>query len=499
MDNFEKFLENLEHLNFLSKIQKSKAFSFLFPNLALALGALIYLLIRFNDVNTLVPFWYVKPWGEMQLAPKSLLFLIPSISAVFTLLGFMLYGYLKKHYFRYGPEILVAVLFGTNILLSYSLFRIVQLASQPFKPFIPVLYTDLATYALLAFGLVYVITPYFIRFATKHGIVTNPNYHDHPGMVLAQPSARGGGVVFAIGVLVVSMLFVKMTPQVSAIYIGIVLLAILGFLDDYQNTHPKSALKILEKPWLRLVLLFSIVSVLAYFDVLITFVNLPFAGLVTFDTYKVTLLGGTIAPVAILVTILWVVWIMNLLSWSNGIDGQYCGIVGIAAVVIALLALRFVPLEPYQQNIAKLAIIMAGASFGLTAFNWHPSKIMWGFGALTAGFGLSAVSIIIGSKIATSIIVILVPFLDALVTVLRRVLQGKNPLKGDRGHLHHLLLDKGWSVKQSALFYWVSTGVLGLVALLSSESVVFQTLLVLSGVIASVILIANFWKLPSRR
>ncbi len=196
-----------------------------------------------------------------------------------------------------------------------------------------------------------------------------------------------------------------------------------------------------------------------------------------------------LVPVA--VTSLWIVWIMNVLSWSNGVDGQFPGIVGIASLLIAILALRFKELTEIHHQIALLSVISAGAAFGSVKYNWHPSKIMWGFGAMSAGLVIASLAILAQAKIAVSVLILLIPFLDALVTVGRRILKGKNPLKGDRGHLHHILLDKGWSVSMVALFYWFATAIFGIIGLLSPERVVLKVTFLIVGVVASILIFFN--------
>ena len=127
---------------------------------------------------------------------------------------------------------------------------------------------------------------------------------------------------------------------------------------------------------------------------------------------------------------------------------------------------------------------------------------MWGFSAVAAGAVLTTLSILVNAKTATSIVIILIPFLDAVVTFGRRIIQKKNPLKGDRGHLHHILLDRGWSHKKIAVFYWISTAVFGLIGILSSEKYVGLVTLTLSGIVASFIILLNLksvWKQQASR
>ena len=182
---------------------------------------------------------------------------------------------------------------------------------------------------------------------------------------------------------------------------------------------------------------------------------------------------------------------LNVLSWSNGIDGQYAGIVGVASFIILLLALRFDPLESVHKRVALLAAISVGTSFGFVKYTWHPSKVLWGFGAVGAGLVLSVLSILVNAKIITSIIIILIPFLDALITAVRRILQGKNPLKGDRGHLHHILMRRGWSVRKIAIFYWVTAALFGLFGYLTADKNTLQLGLILTGVVAFILVLLN--------
>lgn len=91
---------------------------------------------------------------------------------------------------------------------------------------------------------------------------------------------------------------------------------------------------------------------------------------------------------------------------------------------------------------------------------------MPGYGGTTlAGFLLATLAILSGAKIATAILVMGLPLTDGLYTLLRRLVQGKSPFLGDRGHLHHRLLDQGWGKRRIAVFYWLVTLILGLIAL----------------------------------
>jgi UDP-GlcNAc:undecaprenyl-phosphate GlcNAc-1-phosphate transferase len=159
--------------------------------------------------------------------------------------------------------------------------------------------------------------------------------------------------------------------------------------------------------------------------------------------------------------------------------------------MVAIMTLRLLHFDPAQKDMMELAAIVAGASLGLLPYSWYPSKIMWGFGAITAGVVLAAISVISQAKIATSIIVLTVPFLDGVITVTRRLLLKKSPFKGDRGHLHHLLLERGWDVRKVALFYWVSTFIFGLVGVYAADKDPILTALTGMGFVAFAIISLN--------
>jgi UDP-GlcNAc:undecaprenyl-phosphate GlcNAc-1-phosphate transferase len=162
---------------------------------------------------------------------------------------------------------------------------------------------------------------------------------------------------------------------------------------------------------------------------------------------------------------IWIAWVMNMVNWSKGVDGQMPGIVIIAAVILALVSLKFLPADPRQLVVAKIALIVAGATFGFLIYNFYPAKIFPGYGATILGFFLATLAILASGKLATAILVLAVPFADGVVTIFRRVWLGKSPFKGDRAHLHHLLLNYGFSQKLVALFYWTFCAILGTISL----------------------------------
>lgn len=469
---------------------KDKNLSNFLVNTVIDIFLFIYIRSRFQYLNNDIPFWYTKVWGDAQLAPKFNLYLMPLIAMVVNVVALILVLF-NKYYLRYLEDVIWYCVLSFNIFIVGSALRIIRISSIPFSPLVNPLYLKLLVPMSFSFILMLILMPSFIDFAKKRKLVTNPQLHSHPGMILRAPSARGGGLLYSIILMISGIIFVGFNKHFSGLYISLTMVSILSFIDDYQNTHPKSSYRFLENPILRLFLLFINVIPVVLSGVMIHTVSNPFGGFVKLDVVEISILNNSIPLISLLVTSLWIVWLMNVLSWSNGVDGQFPGIVGIASVLLALLALRFDELTDFHYQIAVFAAISAGAAFGSVKYNWHPSKIMWGFGAMSAGLVIASLAILAQAKIAVSVLILLIPFLDALVTVGRRIIHGKNPFKGDRGHLHHLLLDKGWSVSKVAIFYWLATALFGLVGLLSPERIVLKLTFLIMGVVAFGLIILN--------
>lgn len=166
--------------------------------------------------------------------------------------------------------------------------------------------------------------------------------------------------------------------------------------------------------------------------------------------------------------VIFMVWNINIVNWAKGVDGQMPGFVMIASFFIGLLSLRFWH-DPNQavQNTTMLSMIVAGAFGGFLYWNFYPQKMMPGYGGgALGGYFLSVLAILSGAKVATMLMVLAIPTADAIFTIMRRIRAGKSPFWGDRGHLHHKLLDNlGWSKRQIAFFYWGVALLMGLLSL----------------------------------
>ncbi|HYD35376.1 MAG TPA: MraY family glycosyltransferase [Vitreimonas sp.] len=306
-----------------------------------------------------------------------------------------------------------------------------------------------------------VIAPAVIAWYKAHGWVDNPEDQRHVKVLHQHAVPRGGGLVIFGAVLISSCLFLSFDKHLIGIMFGAAILVVTGFLDDLYNIHP----------FYRLAagLLASLCVVAA--GIGIAYVGNPLGGDVIHlnqPQLALDLFGKTrtIWILADLFAVLFIVWNMNIVNWSKGVDGQMPGFVSIAALFIGILSYRFID-DPTQFGSAQLAFIVSGAFAGLLIWNFYPQRMLPGYGAGSlAGYFLSVLAIVAGAKVATTLMVLAVPTADAIFAVTRRVIAGKSPWWGDRGHLHHKLMDVlGWGRRRIAIFYWLMSLLMGLLSL----------------------------------
>ncbi len=315
-----------------------------------------------------------------------------------------------------------------------------------------------------------VTTPVILHLARRFGFIDDPQKHMHPAIVHSRPTPRAGGIPIYLGVLIPTLLLLPLTPQLIAILVAGLGIVVVGTLDDKYDLSP----------YIRFATNIGAALIVIASGIGITFITNPFGGILNLTAVPIRIGELVVAlPLSNLFTLLWIPWVMNMVNWSKGVDGQMPMVVIVAALTIGMLALRTVANEPAQAATAVLAFSLAGATLGFLAFNWHPAKMFPGYGATITGFMLAVLSIYGSSKVATALLVLGVPSVDAVFTIARRIIAGKNPFLGDREHLHHRLLDLGWSHQRIALFYFTFCAILGLAALsLSSQGKVFAVMLV---------------------
>lgn len=326
---------------------------------------------------------------------------------------------------------------------------------------------------IISFAITVMSIPLTIKLAQKYRLLDDPKLRLHPAHAHKRVIPRAGGLPIYLGIVLSILLLVPLTKSIIGILLGISLLLIVGLLDDFWLDF---------SPYPRLVLQFLAAGIVVASGVGINYITNPTGGIIRLDeiVFPFQFLGDhTVVLIADLFAFFWIAWMMNMVNWSKGVDGQMPGIVAVAALIIAALSSNLAVRGDYnQQLIANLSLITAGASLGFLIFNWYPSKILPGFSASTIlGFMIATLSILSGAKLATALLVLLIPSVDFFYTFLRRVVSGSNPFRADQKHLHHLLLQRGWSHPKISLFYISSCAILGLTAInLSSQGKLFTVI-----------------------
>lgn len=322
-----------------------------------------------------------------------------------------------------------------------------------------------------------------ITFAKKYKLLNYPD-NKHPGNIQSRVIPRAGGLACFIGIFLSIIVFLQIEKHILGILIALTILLIVGLADDkYKNLSP----------YIRLLVQFVAALVVVGSGVGINFITHPFGGIIRLDTIILPFdFFGVrhIFVVADLLALVWIVWVMNMINWSKGVDGQMPGIVAVAAIFLGILSVKLALLgDASQIDIAKLSFITAGTAIGLLIFNWHPAKILPGFsGSTILGFMIAVLAILSGAKLATAGLVLLVPATDFVYTFFRRIAQKKSPVWGDRGHLHHRLLDLGLTHQQISLFYIIGGVILGTIALsLDSRGKLFAAALIGISVLGGIL------------
>lgn len=193
-------------------------------------------------------------------------------------------------------------------------------------------------------------------------------------------------------------------------------------------------------------------------DVAARYLTNPAGGLLYLNQWEVL---GIALPGALL-SIAWIVLLMNAVNFLDGLDGLASSVSGIGFLTIA--AVSFLPWV-HEPSVATLALIAAGATLGFLFWNFPPAKLYLGTpGAWFLGFLLAVLSLQGSSKIATLAVVGAIPLLDAVSVVLSRLRRGTSPFRGDTTHLHHRLAARGWSPRAVLVVYTAASIVLGLAA-----------------------------------
>lgn len=240
---------------------------------------------------------------------------------------------------------------------------------------------------------------------------------------------------------------------------GILIIALTCFLDDVKGIPPLT--KLAGQLIAAIVVIYS--------GIRIENLDLPFFNKI-----------GLSDAVSVIITLGWIVGITNAINLIDGLDGLSSGISIISCV--SLLIIFSLNDSPVIAII--LITALAGALSGFIPFNFNPAKTFIGdTGSNFLGFSLAVISILGVAKTYTAIvivaplIVLALPVFDTILAIIRRTIKGKSikaVIQADKGHLHHKLMQKGYSQKQAVFILYGISATLGMFAVILLDSGIWK-------------------------
>ena len=319
--------------------------------------------------------------------------------------------------------------------------------------------------ALLAAGLIsFLATPLVKNLAYKVGAIDVPkdNRRMHH-----EPIPRLGGLAIFIAFLFTVIVLADIDRTTRGILLGAIMIVILGVMDDIMT------LKALPKFLVQI----AAAGVVVYHGCVIQFISNPNI----FSPLDYLNLGWLSIPV----TIIWIVAITNAVNFIDGLDGLAVGVSAISTASLLIIALMV-----EELNIAIILAALLGSCLGFIPYNKNPAKIFMGdTGATFLGFILATLSVQGLFKLyaiisfAVPFLILGIPIFDICFAFLRRIAKGQNPMKADRGHVHHRLIDMGFNQKQAVAISYMLTAILGLAAVLLTSSGELRALILIGAVI----------------
>ncbi len=324
-----------------------------------------------------------------------------------------------------------------------------------------------------------ITTPLVIKFFTKMRWLDNPKNGKRINITHTYPVPRGGGIPIFLAILITSLLFIYPDKQLISILLAILITLLVGIVDDIFNISPY--FRFLTNILAALIIINS--------GIQMKFISNPLqtGKVIYFDNFSLPILGSEF--ISKFISLVWLIWCMNIIGWSGGIEGQLPGFVIVTATIIGIIGISFGQ-DITQWPLIILAGTLAGAYLGFLPYNFYPQKIMPGYsGKSIAGLMLGTLAILSGAKVATAILVLGIPMIDGILAIVRRFSQGKSPFWGDAQHLHHLLLNLGIHKAKIAILYWIFSIILGAIVINLNSQQKLYTFIILFILVISLTLI----------
>ncbi|MBV9685194.1 MAG: undecaprenyl/decaprenyl-phosphate alpha-N-acetylglucosaminyl 1-phosphate transferase [Solirubrobacterales bacterium] len=309
---------------------------------------------------------------------------------------------------------------------------------------------------LAAMALAAVLTPLVGRLAWRVGAVVMPSERG----LAERPTPAFGGLAILVGVLVAAAFWLPTTINLHhtagtapgsggtvhtwTVIVGACLITLVGAIDDIRPLAPQ---------W-KLLGQVAAAVIAVEGGAVVTDVTFPFIG-----TLQLPNTGGVL-------TVIWLVGLMNVVNFSDGIDGLAAGLCTIDGIAFAIIAF-----DLHVSGAGVLAALTAGAALGFLFHNFYPASVFMGdSGANLLGYLLGVVAVIGSIKtgavvtLVVPLIVLAVPFLDTGFVLAKRLKYKRKPWSADANHFHHRMSRMGFSRRRTVAYLYAWTLLLAGVA-----------------------------------
>jgi len=287
-----------------------------------------------------------------------------------------------------------------------------------------------------------------------------------------KPMPRLGGISIVLGFMISVLIFYRFVNDINlkhfiGFIVGAVIIVSVGIIDDIKNLPAK--VKLVFQVMAALVVIKS--------GIRINLVMWPVT------TYLQTFSGP--------ITLIWIIGVTNAVNLIDGLDGLAAGVSSIASICLTVLCIL-----TGTESAVMFTAALAGSCLGFLPRNFNPAEIFMGdTGSTFLGYVLAVTSIMgvfKGYAILALIVCLLslgLPIFDTICAMLRRIITHKPIMQADRGHLHHKLIDKGYTQKQAVLILYGISIICAMLAIFiaikdsRALAVVVLTIIVLSIVI----------------
>jgi len=282
--------------------------------------------------------------------------------------------------------------------------------------------------AVLALVIVVLLTPAVGTMARRLGVVDEPDSR----RVNQLPIPRLGGLALFFGILVPCLAFLPLGRETRGLLLGMTVATLVGALDDFRGLAW----------WQKLAGQIGAAAIPVSFGIYVDHFTFPLVGVYSLPEW-----------LGVVLTMTWIVALMNMMNFLDGMDGLAAGVCAISGLTFAVIALSL-----GKPQAAVVSAVVFGACLGFLRHNFYPARIFMGdSGALLLGFTLATVSVQGLLKTAATValffplVVLLIPIFDTSFVIAKRLKYGVPITAPDKTHLHHRFLAIGFTQRRAAL------------------------------------------------